>query len=312
MSVANAGGYTGLTSAMGLIPELYAKEFNVLYWAETLLPRITTGKFYEGLLAQGDKVYVPTAPSITTAAYSKGQSLTVQTPSSTPITLTVDKARYFNIALDDVDEKQSHLDISGKYLEVGMRQMMIDIETEFFLDMVGKAHEDNRGTAAGAISEEYDLGDSATSLEVLTTTAVNIVTRVRTVLAEQNAFKAGEVALIVPAWFRNKLINSELKQAYLTGDDKSVLRTGLIGSLDGMEIYESNLLPTVTDNSGDVGTYCFAFNKDAVSYIAQLNKSEKVRSTESFQTLFRSLMVYDWGTRKPEGLVELVVHPGAT
>lgn len=309
MSVSNANGYppdggTAFSNASGLIPELYAKEFNIKYWAETLMPRISSGKFYEGVLGQGDKVYIPGTPSIATSVYEKGAPLTVQVPVSTPVTLTVDRARYFNLTLDDVDEKQSHLDIAGKYVEVGLKQMSQDIESEFFDDIAGLAADGNKGTAAGVKSSSFNLGTAGSPLAITDGTAVDIITRVRAVLAEQNAMQSGKIAMVVPVWFRYLLMNSALRQAYLTGDNKSILRSGLVGEIDGVEIYESTLLEKLSDTHNP--TRFYAFNPDAVSFIAQLNKSEKLRSTDTFATLFRSLMVYDWGVRKPEGLVEIV------
>ena len=314
MSVANANGYppnggTSFSNATGLIPELYAKEFNIKYWAETLMPRISTGKFYEGVLGMGDKVYVAGTPSITTAAYTKGASLDAQVPTSTPITLTVDRARYFNLTLDDVDEKQSHLDVAGKYVEVGLKQMSQDIESEFFEDIVGAAHASNRGATAGAKSGAFNLGTTGAPLAITAANVVDVITRVRAVLAEQNATQSGKICIVAPVWFRYLLMNSELRQAYVTGDNKSVLRSGLVGSIDGVDIYESNLLFSETMD-GQSGTHIYAFNPDAVSFIAQLNKSEKLRSTDTFATLFRSLMVYDWAVRKPEGLVEICGYNG--
>ena len=311
MSVPSAAGYPGFTSAQGLIPQLFAKEFNIYYWANTVLPRITTGKFYEGLLSQGDQVTVANTPVISTKPYTKGQELDVNIPQQSPVVLTVNRGRYFNIPLDDVDEKQSHLDVAGKYVEVGNKQMARDIETEFFTAMPGQAHAKNRGLTAGVQSGQYNLGTTAAPITISNTgtsgsvSAIDLLTRIRSVLAEQNAFEAGKVGIVVPVWFRYLIMNSILRQAYLTGDDKSILRSGLIGSVDGMELYESTLLPQTSSY-----TQFYAFNRDAVSYIAQLNKEEKIRSTTTFATLFRGLMVYDWGIRKPEGMVEITAANG--
>lgn len=309
MSVAVSGGHPqyGTDGSTGLVPELFASEFNIEYWATTLLPQITTGKFYEGLLQQGDKVTIPTEPTITITDYSKGAELDIEVPTSTPITMTVDRAKYFNIALDSIDEKQSHLKLASKYVEVAMRQMKQDIETQFLADIFGSAHASNQGLTAGAISSSFDLGTLADPQQLTTSTVVDVVTRVRAVLAEQNAFMPGKVWMIIPEWARYTLVNSELRQAYLTGDSKSVLRSGLLGEIDGINIYTSNLLPSANNGSNDV-FYCMAGNMDAISYIAQLSMSEKMRSEKTFATLFRSLMVYDWKVRKPEGLVTIAAY----
>lgn len=314
MSVGVSSGYPqygGGTS--GLIPQLYADQFNVEYWATTLMPRITTGRFYEGLLNQGDKVTIPTEPTITVSDYVKGQELDIEVPTSTPITMTVDQAKYFNIAIDDIDKKQTHLQLADKYVDIGVRQMAQDIETEFFLDIVSDAHASNRGSAAGAVSGNFNLGlaSGGGGYGATVSTVINLVTGVRSVLAEQNAFVPGKIWMVIPVWFRYLLMNSSLNQAYLTGDPKSTLRTGRIGEIDGITLYESNLLPTVSDGTRTCH-YMFAGNMDAISYISQLNNSETLRSEKTFATLFRALQVYDWKVRKPEGLVEMVAYDATT
>ncbi len=302
---------TGGVPFTGLIPELFAQEFNIEYWATTLMPMITTGKFYEGLLNHGDKVTIPTEPTITISDYEKGAELDIQVPTSTPITMTVERAKYFNIALDDIDAKQSHLDLAGKYVEVALRQITQDIEVQFFDDIKTAADGSNTGPTAGAISGSYDLG--APGAPVLlnpanagATDPIQFMTSIRAVLEEQNAYAAGQCWVIIPVWARYRMLNSDLKQAYLTGDDVSVIRSGLLGSIDGINIYVSNLLPV----SG-AETTVLAGNMDAISYISQLNKSENIRSEKTFADLFRSLMVYDWNVRKPEGLINATVSDAA-
>ena len=304
MSVGVSGGhpqYGGGTS--GLIPELFADEFNVEYWATTLMPQITTGRFYEGLLEQGDKVTIATEPTITVSDYSKGQELDIEVPYSTPITMAVDRAKYFNISVDSIDEKQSHLELSSKYVDVGTRQLAQDIETQFFLDIAGDAAAQNRGVTAGK-EGGFINGTTADPAAVTVDNAIEIILRVRTILAEQNALAGGKVWMVVPPWFRHFLMQSELWHADKTNDAKSIIRSGRVGEIDGVTIYESNLLP------GTAGTYTYMFagNMDAVSYISQLNKAETIRSEKTFATLFRALQVYDWKVRKPEGLVEFVVN----
>lgn len=294
---------TGGAPFTGLIPELFAQEFNIEYWATTLMPMVTTGKFYEGLLNYGDKVTIPTEPSITISDYEKGQELDIQVPTSTPITMNVNRAKYFNIALDDIDAKQSHLDLAGKYVEVALRQITQDIEVQFFDDIKASAAATNQGAGAGAISGNYNLGAAGAPLGFSTANSTDVITSVRAVLEEQNAYVPGQCWVILPVWARYRLVNSDLNRADWTGDSTSVLRSGLIGQIDGLNIYVSNLLPV----SGSETT-ALAGNMDSISYISQLNKSENIRSEKTFADLFRSLMVYDWNVRKPEGLVNMVIE----
>ena len=308
MSVTAAAGHPQYAD-MGLIPTLFAKEFNVEYWATTIMPRITTGKFYEGLLKQGHGIEVATLPSIDTFPYKKGMTLPVQAPESTPITMDVNRARGFNILIDDIDLKQTHLDISGKYVNQGVDQMREDVEKEFFESIYSQAHADNQGTTAGAKSSAYNLGVAGTPIAITTANATEMLTRIRAVLGEQNCATPGKMWVILPEWMRYYLVNSDLKNAALMGDDTSVMRTGRLGSIDGLTIYVSNLLYT-TDADETTGTYAMGGNMDAISHIQQLNKVERLTSESTFGKKMRGLNVYDWNVRKPEGLVSLYCYKG--
>lgn len=308
MSVAATAGTPQLAD-QGLIPDLYAKQFNVEYWATTLLPRITTGRFYEQALKQGDKVTVANVPTVTTKPYRKHQELDTQIPESAPTEMTVDRARYFNLLIDDIDVKQSHLAIADKYMNTGVNQTQEDIETEFFEAIYSAAHADNQGATAGAKSAAYNLGAAGSPVAVTKDNTVDVITRLMAALGEQNARKGGKSWIVFPEWFRYVFLNSDAKNAALMGDESSVLRTGQLGKIDNCYLYTSNLLYTTTTDES-TGTYVMAGNMDAISFISQLTKTRKLESETTFGHKLSGLNVYDWSVRKPEGLVALYCYKG--
>jgi hypothetical protein len=99
-------------------------------------------------------------------------------------------------------------------------------------------------------------------LAVTKDNVVEVLERIRAVLGEQNAAKAG-MWVVFPEWFRFLLMNSDLKVASLMGDPRSVQRSGIIGEIDGMTLAASNLLKGVTDTA-HACTYIMAGNKDAM------------------------------------------------
>ena len=61
-------------------------------------------------------------------------------------------------------------------------------------------------------------------------------------LDEQNVPEDGRWLIISP-YERQLLMQTDIAQAYFTGDASSIVRTGKIGMLDRFEVYVSNLLP---------------------------------------------------------------------
>jgi hypothetical protein len=137
------------------------------------------------------------------------------------------------------------------------------------------------------------------------------------VLDEQNVPEDGRWMVITP-WIAALIKKSELRQAYLTGDDTSPLRNGKIGMIDRFTLYVSNNLKTVADNAGTsgstaddfVGTYVMAGTRDAVSFASQITNVETLRAQSTFGNIVRGLNVYGFKVVKPEALVTAYVKRG--
>jgi hypothetical protein len=306
MSVDTAAGYPQLEN-QGVIPTLYADEVNITYYDECLLPRITNSKFTGKVKDQGSKVIIAQRPVIVTKTYTKGMNLETQVPEADDIELTVNRAKYYRFCIDNIDAKQSHLVLSNEYVSDGVERMKIDTETDFWADIYADAHADNMGATAGAKSGAYNLGAAGSPLGLTKDNVVeSLLTSVRAVLGEQNAARAG-MWVVVPEWCRWLLMNSDLKNASIMGDVKSVQRTGRLLEVDGLTIYTSNLLKTTTADQS-TGTYIMAGNKDSISFVAQMTKSRAFEAQNTFGMIYDGLHVYDWKVVKPEGLVSIYAY----
>ena len=116
--------------------------------------------------------------------------------------------------------------------------------------------------------------------------------------------------------------SSELRQAYLTGDNQSPLRNGKIGMIDRFTVYVSNNLSKVTDLGADAaagGTganadynawHIMAGTRDAISFASQITNVETLRAQTTFGNIVRGLNVYGKKVTKPEALVELFGYAG--
>lgn len=308
MSVTLSAGYPDLKT-MGLIPTLYANEVNVKYYADCLLTKITNSRFTNPIKDMGDKIIIPNRPTATIRPYQKGSTLVRQIPESTDIEFNVNRASYYCMALDHVDEKQSQIFLQKEYIYDAVRQMAITIDTAFFADIYNQAATNNQGTTAGKISGGFNLGSATSPLALTKSNVVEFVTSIRSVLAEQNAF-TGKCWIVVPEWMRNVLMNSDLKNAAILGGDReSTLLTGKLMEIDGLSIYVSNLMYNVTVSS-NLCTYIMGGNNDAIASVAQLTKTRLYEAQDTFALIMDGLQVYDWKVIKPEGLVSALCYKG--
>jgi hypothetical protein len=167
------------------------------------------------------------------------------------------------------------------------------------------------------ISGDVNLGVTGTPLAVVgrspTTGQVEIldvILRLGQILDEQNIPEAGRW-VVIPAWAAMMLKQSELRQAYLTGDSVSPLRNGRIGQIDRFTIYVSNLLPRgpVTGPpalaAGEVPIY--AGTAHGLTFASQFTNVETIRSELSFSTLLRGLQIYGWKVLDSIAIAEAIV-----
>ena len=290
------------------IPEVWSSKMLIKFYEGTVLTEVTNTDYEGEIKDYGDKVQIRTVPDIDISDYEKGQNLTVQRPTSANITLLIDKGKYFNFECKDLDKKQSDLPFVNKWAEDASNQMKIAIETDVFANVYTDAHASNKGATAGAVSSSYNMGVTGTPLVATRENAVDILVDAGSVLSEQNVPETDRFA-ILPVWYCNLLKKSDLKDASMTGDDTSPLRNGLIGMVNGMKCYKSNLLADTTDGAYEV-TNIMVGHITAITFATQLTKSEVIRNQNDFGDLTRSLQVYGYKVIKPESLVHVYARKG--
>jgi hypothetical protein len=328
MSVAAAGSgsaalisgaypqYAG--SGSKFIPEIWSGKLQVKFYKSTVLAEITNNDWEGEIKGSGDKVNIRSIPTITIRDYTKGLNLTNEVPESTPIELTIDKGKYFSVVCDDVDEVQADVRLMDMFTNDAAEQMKIAIDSNVLQTVYADAAAANKGTTAGAISGDINLGTANAALALTkdgassTKAVLDLILDMGQVLDEQNVPEAGRWMVITP-W-----IASLIKKSDLTGDDTSPLRNGMIGQIDRFTLFVSNSLKTVADNAGTTGsgsddftgTYVMAGTKDAISFASQITNVETLRAQSTFGNIVRGLNVYGFKVVKPEALVAAYVKRG--
>lgn len=295
------------------IPQIWSGKLVEKFYAATVLAAISNTDYEGEIKNLGDEVKIRQRPTVTIADYSVNMDLVVQRPSAAlGNSLTIDKGKYFNLALDDVMEIQSDIDLMSIWAEDAAEQMKIAIDSQVLLDLraagtVGaNVAAANAGNAAGAISGNIRLGVTATPLFINAAAAgtgdgaltansrsvINWLVDMGQVLDEQNIPESGRW-VVIPAWIAALIKKSELKDASLAGDGTSMLRNGRLGMIDRFTLYMSNLLPSGVAGSLAAGEVLVPFGTSAaLTFASQFTKMETLRSERSFSNLLRGLQVY--------------------
>ena len=325
MSLAVSGNYYGAgngvdsyAGAAGFIPEVWSGKLQVKFYKSTVLGEITNNDWEGEIKGSGDKVYIRTIPTITINNYQKGMNLTNQVPTSTPLELNIDKGKYFAVVIDDVDAVQADVKLMDMFTNDASQQMKIAIDGDVLGSVYADAAAANKGAAAGASSQDINLGATGAPRQVTSGNVLDLILDMGQVLDEQNVPEDGRW-VVIPAWMASLIKRSDLKQAYLTGDSVTPLRNGKIGMIDRFTVYISNNLSKVTDLGSDAAAggagaaadsqawNIMAGTRDAISFASQITNVETLRAQSTFGNIMRGLNVYGFKVTKPEALVHAFV-----
>jgi hypothetical protein len=305
--------------AGSFIPVLWSTKLIEKFYASTVLAAISNTDYEGEIKNKGDTVVIRTKPTITIKDYLADGLLTVERPSSNIIELKIDKGKYFNLILDDVMEIQADLNMMNMWSDDAAQQFKIVVDTEILKSLLGQAATNNKGTLAGKISGNVNLGVTGTPIQLVArnpaATAgkveiVDLLVRLGQVLDEQNVPEQGRW-VVLPAWISSQIKMSELRDASLTGDSVSILRNGRLGMVDRFTIYVSNLLPMGVAAGLAAGeSVIYAGTQHALTFASQINNVETLRSEMTFGQILRGLQVYGYKVLDGTALAQAIVTPG--
>lgn len=291
-----------------IIPTLWSRKLLERFYDAAVITAISTTDYLGEIKNQGDKVTINQVPDITITPYKMGDTLVNQRPTQATLELDIDQGNYWSFIMDDVADAQSMFNMTGPWADNASEKMKIAVDTEALAFLRTKPVAANRGSTAGRISQNINLGVAGTPLSLTNTNILDLIINLGLTLDEQNIPETAR-KIVMPMWAAALLKKSDLRNASITGDSVSVLRNGMLGTIDRFEIYGSNLLPTAAE-TGATASYIYALHPMAVTFATQLVKSETIRSELTFGTIMRGLQVYGRGVPQPTAIAAAYVVPG--
>jgi len=291
MGVARASGIPdyGPAGTINYDPEIYSGKMVEKFYKTTVFGDIASTD-YEGEIAGfGAQVKIRTIPDVTVTDYTIGAGLSPVYPTNNSVTLAIDQAKAFAVALSLVDMRQSDIDMADVFANDGSIQLRIAVDAEVLETIPADVSADNSGNTAGVDSNDIDLGMSTTPKAVSKTTVVDFIVDLGTVLDEQNVSDEGRW-LVAPPWFIALVKKSDLKIASLAGDGVSILRNGKVGEIDRFTIYQSRNL--LRQTSPGPATYVMFGHSAGLTFAAQIIECQMIDNPTDFGYIIRGLMVF--------------------
>jgi len=293
---------SGRTNYSGnFIPEIWSGKLIENFYDATVLSAISNTNYEGEIRNMGDTVNIRTTPTITIKTYVKGQTLAVENPDKEKLQLVIDKGEYFACVEDDVDKVQADINLMDTWSKDASERMKIKIDQRVLTDILPDISALNKGSTAGRITANIDLGTTGTPFAITKTNVLEYIVDMGTVLDEANAPESDRF-IVIPAKMAGMIKKSDFKSALVTGDNVSILRNGQLGMIDRFTVYMSHNL-SVTSSKFSI----IAGHKMGFTFASQMTNMETIRSESTFGNVIRGLQVYGYKVVKPEALAQGVV-----
>lgn len=280
------------TGSSKFIPQIWSGKLVQKFYSTTMFAECANTDYEGEIKGQGDTVIIRTVPDITVSNYTIGAGITYQKPTSPAVELSIDKAKFFAFECNDIEVHQSDLKKMEKWSDDASHKMRIAIDRDVLAYAYTEADAANAGDSAGAISGSYDLGTTGAPVAITKANVLDFLVDMGTV-ADEADWPDEDRWIALPAWMCGMIKQSDLQDASLSGDGKSILRTGAIGMIDRWKIYRNNQVATTVDGA-NTAFNLVAGHKAGLTFASQMTKMESLKNPDDFGDLVRGLNVHGY------------------
>lgn len=286
------------------IPEVWnAAIMQALYESHIFAQPAVVNRNYEGeIKSQGDTVHITGIEPVSVGDYNRYQDIEFEEIDLNTRTMYIDQAKYFALAIDDIDKWQQKGDTMGPAMTEAGYKMSLAVDR--FVSQKMDTSVDPRNI----VSDVDGSGGAAEDPALAAGKAVRAAfVKLRTRLKRNNVPEQGRWAIVSPEVYAILLLDPHFIKADERGTASVVEGNGVVGSMYGFTIMESNNAPTEGSGTGTTTHHILAGNNTAMSFAEALTETEAVRFEKSFGDGIKGLHVYGGKVIRPEGLVRVDV-----
>ena len=293
MSVGTSAGYDNLSSGKWN-PSIYSQKVLKFFRRSSVAEAITNTDYAGEIENFGDTVKIIKEPTVSVSSYTRGAVVNTQDLTDSEITLTVDQGNYFAFKVDDIEERQSHVNWESLATSSGAYQLKKAYDFNILNNIASNAATSSTAGTAGS-SITTNTGNLAADY-------LAIAGRV---LDENDVAEDNRWFVANPEFYQMlRKADAKLMDASVTGESKSALMNGAITDrkIHGFTLYQTNVITTGTtgtDASFTIGpaatsgeTYALFGHKSAVCTASHIAKTEVIRDPDSFADIVRGLHVF--------------------
>ncbi len=307
-----ATGYQNLPSG-NWAPAIYSQKVQKFFRRASVVEDITNTDYAGEIENFGDTVNIIKEPSITVNDYARGQTVNTETLADDQIQLTVDQGSYFAFKVDDIEERQSHVNFEALATSSGAYALKKNYDFN-----VLKAIYAGASTSVGNTGTDGTPIDGDAAVDTLT----DIMSAAKTVLDGNDVPEENRWFVAPPAFYQQlrKAGAKVVDQSVMADGSASAMRNGMITDrpLFGFKMYTTNSIAVSSGSAanktfGSAGSNEYAFlygHQGAVATANHIAKTELIRDPDSFSDIVRGLHVFGRKVLRTEAVFSGVITIG--
>ena len=293
MAFTNSSGYQNLAQG-NFTPQIFSQKVQKFFRRASVVEDITNTDYAGEIENFGDTVKIIKEPTITVRDYARGQTVDTQVLADDQITMTVDQGSYFAFKVDDIEERQSHVNFEALATSSGAYSLKKNYDFNVLKFIYDNASD---GTGTGTDASPID-GDAAVD------TLANLVSTAKKNLDRNSVPEENRWLVSSPEFFEQlRKAGAKLSdQSVMADGGSSQIRNGKVHDrpLFGFNMYQSNAIAvsggsTAAHTFGSAGANEHVFLYGHMSGVATVNhiaKTELIRDPDSFADVVRGLHVF--------------------
>lgn len=304
------------------IPEIWSAKVLVALEKAHVYASLANRDYEGEIAAMGDTVRITGIGEITVSNYTKDTDIaSPQALTDAQTALVINQAKYFNFALDAVDQRQAAakdiLDIAAERAAYDVADLIDQYVAGFYTDAPSTNSVGTSGSPlVPALATQANVGGGTTVYDYLVV--------LNQLLTQSLIPKQGRWAVIAP-WMTTLLTQDIRFTSFNTPDARQTILTGkldasggnlgmdaYLGKIASMDVYESNNAPHLGGTIGLAGSQdvVLAGHSMSLSFAENLVKVEKYSPPYRFADAIKGLHLYGAKTVRPQGLAAAFLqHP---
>lgn len=228
-----------VTSAQHFIPEIWAQRALQVLRSNIVLAKLVTKDTDVAAFQVGDVLHIPAVGSMSATAKSANSTVTLQVPTNSEVTVTLNKHYEASFLVEDPVRAQANQSVMDRYITSAVTALAEQIEGDLFALYSGFSQ---------------DVGVSGADLDA------NVIRAARKTLNDAKVPLANRHLVISPKDEVSLLADTELSNYFAF--NRVGIPDGAVGQLYGFTIWMSQLVPVVSGTPDS--TKCFAFHPEAM------------------------------------------------